>query len=121
MNPEEKVARRRRRHARLRQRIFGTPTRPRLNVYRSTCHIYAQIVDDTRGVTLVAASTIDPTLRKSLQSTGNVEAAKAVGTLLAERAKAAHVQAVVFVRGGRVYHGRIQALADACRAGGLQL
>jgi large subunit ribosomal protein L18 len=113
----EKLSRRKRR---VRQRIFGTPERPRLNVYRSKTHIYAQIINDLTGRTLAAASTLDPDLRKGLKSTGSIEAAKAVGQLLATRAKAASVQAVLFDRGGRLYHGRIRALAEASRQSGLQ-
>jgi len=113
----EKLARRK---LRVRQRVFGTLERPRLNVYRSKGHIYAQIINDLVGRTLAAASTLDPELRKSLKSTATIEAAKAVGQLLATRAKAASVQAVVFDRGGRLYHGRIKALAEASRAGGLK-
>jgi len=94
--------------------------RPRLNVYRSQGHIYAQIIDDAKGHTLVSASTLDPTLRQSLKSKGTIVAAKAVGKLLAERAAAANIQAVVFDRGGRLYHGRVRALADASREGGLK-
>lgn len=120
MRPGEKLEKRKQRHFRLRQRVFGTPARPRLNVFRSQAHIYAQIVDDTKGQTLVAASTLDPKLRKSLKSTGNVDGAKAVGALLAERAKAAKLESVVFDRGGRVYHGRVKALAEACREAGLK-
>ncbi|MBM4122148.1 MAG: 50S ribosomal protein L18 [Nitrospira sp.] len=119
MRSIEKQERIARRHRRVRQRVFGTPTRPRLNVYRSQGHIYAQIIDDTKGYTLVAASTLDATLRKSLKSCSNIEAAKAVGKLLADRAKAAKVGAVVFDRGGRLYHGRIKALAEASRESGL--
>ena len=109
-----------RRRQRVRQRIFGMPDRPRLNVFRSGCHIYAQIIDDVKGHTLVSASSLDPKLRPSLKSTGTVLAAKAVGKLLAERAVAANIQAVVFDRGGRLYHGRVRALADASREGGLK-
>jgi large subunit ribosomal protein L18 len=120
MRSLEKQERIERRHRRVRQRVFGTPTRPRLNVYRSQGHIYAQIIDDTKGHTLAAASTLDATLRQSLKSPSNIEAAKAVGKLLADRAKAAKVGAVVFDRGGRLYHGRIRALAEASRENGLQ-
>jgi large subunit ribosomal protein L18 len=109
-----------RRRQRIRKRIFGTEARPRLSVYRSRSHIYAQIINDLTGRTLVSASTLDATLKTSLKATGTIEAAKAVGLLLAERAKAAHVGLVVFDRGGRPYHGRIKALADASREGGLQ-
>ncbi len=119
MNPMEKLKKRKRRHVRLRQQIVGTAARPRLNVFRSTVHIYAQVVDDSRGHTLASASTLDPALRKSLKASGAVEGAKAVGKLLAERAQAVNVKQVVFDRGGRVYHGRIKALAEASREGGL--
>jgi large subunit ribosomal protein L18 len=109
-----------RRKLRVRQRVFGTPERPRLNVYRSKGHIYAQIINDLSGRTVVAASTLDPELRKELKSTGTIAAAKAVGQLLATRAKAASVESVVFDRGGRLYHGRIKALAEASRTSGLK-
>jgi large subunit ribosomal protein L18 len=89
-------------------------------VFRSNTHIYAQIINDLEGKTLAAASSLDKSLKTALKSTGNIEAAKAVGKLVAERAKAANVTAVVFDRGGRMYHGRIKALADAAREGGLQ-
>jgi large subunit ribosomal protein L18 len=120
MNTAEKSRQIERRHQRVRQRVIGTPERPRLNVFRSRSHIYAQIIDDIKGTTLAAASSLDKSLRKSLKSTGSIDAAKAVGKLLADRAKAAKVNAVVFDRGGRIYHGRIKALADASREGGLQ-
>lgn len=120
MNSAEKSRQLQRRKRRVRQRIFGTPERPRLNVFRSRAHIYAQIIDDVKGTTLAAASTLDKTLRTSLKSSGTIEAAKAVGKLLAERAKAARVQTVVFDRGGRLYHGRVKALAEASRESGLQ-
>lgn len=119
MNTIEKKEKLERRHRRVRQRIFGTAARPRLNVFRSRGHIYAQIIDDTKGHTLAAASTLDADLRKALASTSPIEAAKAVGKLLADRAKTANVSSVVFDRGGRLYHGRIKALADASREGGL--
>jgi large subunit ribosomal protein L18 len=99
--------------------VTGTSERPRLNVSRSIQHIYAQLIDDTTGSTLAAASTVDAALRKSLKSGGNVAAAKAVGKLIAERAKAKGVSAVVFDRGGYKYHGRVQALADGAREAGL--
>lgn len=107
-----------RRKRRVRQRIFGLPARPRLNVFRSNNHIYAQIIDDSCGRTLAAASTLDADLRKSANKP--MDAAKAVGKLLADRAKALKVAAVVFDRGGRRYHGRIKALADASREAGLK-
>ena len=120
MRAAEKVRQLDRRRHRVRQVIMGTAERPRLNVFRSRSHIYAQIIDDIDGTTLVAASSLDKSLRKSLKSTGSIEAARAVGKLIADRAKAAKVRAVVFDRGGRLYHGRIKALADASREGGLQ-
>ncbi len=120
MNTVEKERQLERRRRRVRQRVVGTPERPRLNVFRSSAHIYAQIIDDIKGATLVAASSLDKTLRTSLKSTSSIDAAKAVGKLLADRAKAAKITAVVFDRGGRLYHGRIKALADASREGGLQ-
>ncbi len=120
MNSAEKVRQLARRQQRVRQRILGTDERPRLNVFRSRGHIYAQIINDLKGTTLAAASSLDKSLRTSLKSTGSIVAAKAVGKLLAERAKAAKIHAVVFDRGGRLYHGRIKALADASREGGLQ-
>jgi large subunit ribosomal protein L18 len=109
-----------RRHLRLRNRVIGTTERPRLSVYRSLENIYAQVIDDSRGVTLAAASTIDPALREELAGLKKLEAAKRVGALVAERAKAAGINQVVFDRGGNKYHGRVKALADAAREGGLQ-
>lgn len=120
MKPELKEFLRKRRHRRVRAKIFGTPERPRLNVSRSLQHIYAQIIDDTKGHTLVSASTVDPSLRTTLKSGGNMEAAQAVGKLLAERAKEKGIVTVVFDRGGYKYHGRVRALADAAREGGLR-
>jgi len=110
---------RRRRHLRVRKRVNGTPERPRLAVFRSLHHIYAQVIDDTTGVTLAAASTLEPSLRPA-GTGGNVEGAKAVGKLIAERAREKGVEKVVFDRGGFMYHGRVQSLADAAREGGLQ-
>jgi large subunit ribosomal protein L18 len=107
-----------RRHFRVRKKVVGTTSRPRLVVTRSTRHITAQIVDDAAGHTLASASTLDPTIRGT---DGDKTAhAKAVGTLLAQRAQAAGISTVVFDRGGNKYHGRIAALADAAREGGLQ-
>ena len=120
MNTAEKVRQLEQRRRRVRKSIMGTTERPRLNVFRSSAHIYAQIIDDIKGATLAAASSLDKSLRTSLKSTSSIEAAKAVGKLLADRAKAANVSAVVFDRGGRIYHGRIKALAEASREGGLQ-
>lgn len=115
-----KNASRQQRHARVRKRVEGTPERPRLNVYRSTNNIYAQVIDDRAGRTLASASTLDATLRQDKKGAGgNVAAAQTVGKLVAERAKAAGVTKVVFDRGGYLYHGRVQALADAARESGL--
>ncbi len=109
---------RKRRHRRVRKKVQGTAERPRLAVFRSNKHISAQIIDDGAGRTLAAASTVEAALRTS--GGGNVEAAKAVGALVASRAKDAGVSAVVFDRGGFAYHGRVAALADAARAEGLE-
>jgi large subunit ribosomal protein L18 len=110
----------RRRHARIRRRVFGTPERPRLAVFRSNQHIYAQIIDDTAHHTLVAASTVEPEVLKD-SSGATQEAATAVGKLVAERALKAGITQVVFDRGGKLYHGRVAALADAAREAGLSL
>jgi len=107
-----------RRHSRLRKKIRGEATRPRLAVYRSNKHIVAQVIDDRAGVTLAAASTHEADLRGD--ATGNKEAAAKVGRLVAERAKAAGIDKVVFDRGGYVFHGRIAAVADAAREAGLE-
>lgn len=108
-----------RRHERLRDRISGTAQRPRLAVFRSQQHIYAQVIDDVAGRTLAAASSLDPELREALSNGRTVEAASAVGKKIAERAKQQGIDAVVYDRGGFLYHGRIAALADAAREGGL--
>jgi large subunit ribosomal protein L18 len=108
-----------RRHGRVRRKISGTPDRPRLCVFRSHQHIYAQVIDDTQHHTLVAASTLEPDLKSQLESSRDCEAAAAVGKLLAERAQAKGVTQVVFDRGGNLYHGRVKALADAAREAGL--
>ena len=107
------------RHRRIRVKLSGTTESPRLAVYRSTKHIYAQIIDDTKHVTLASASSIDKDLKTSLAHGGNVESAKAVGEALAKKALAAGIKDVVFDRGGFLYHGRIAALADAAREAGL--
>lgn len=109
---------RRRRHLRVRKRLFGTPDRPRLGVFRSEKHIYAQVIDDTRGLTLAAASSLDPALRDKTGAT--VETATVVGRLIAERALAKGIEKVVFDRSGYLYHGRVAALAAAAREAGLQ-
>jgi large subunit ribosomal protein L18 len=110
---------RKRRHVRVRRKVIGTPERPRLNVYRSLEHIYAQVIDDSTGQTLVSASTVDRELSADLASLPKQEQAKAVGMKVAERAKSKGIEQVVFDRGGYVYHGRIKALAEGSREGGL--
>lgn len=106
------------RHARVRKKIAGTPEKPRLNVYRSGKHIYAQIIDDVSGSTLVSASTLDKSLE--LEKTNNKEAAASVGKLIAKRAIDKDIEEVVFDRGGYVYHGRVKALANGAREAGLK-
>ena len=112
-----KNAMRLKRHIRVRGKISGTPECPRLNVFRSNANIYAQIIDDVNGVTLVSASTLEKDFEGA---TGNVEAAKKIGLILAERAKAKGIEDVVFDRGGYLYHGRVAALAEGAREGGLK-
>ena len=114
-----KNERRRIRRYRIRKRVVGSAERPRLSVFRSAKHIYAQVIDDAKGVTLAAASSLDPDLRKGIKTGADVDAAKAVGKLVAERAVKAGVKEVVFDRGGYMFHGRVKALADAAREGGL--
>ena len=111
---------RQRRHDRVRKKVNGTSLRPRLAVYRSEHHIYAQVIDDSQGHTLAAASTLDSSLRGDGKYGGNVDAAKAVGELVAQRALEKGIKQVVFDRGGFAYHGRVAALADAARAAGLE-
>jgi large subunit ribosomal protein L18 len=108
-----------RRHRRVRKKIVGTPERPRLSVFRSNKHLVLQVIDDTQGRTLAAASSLDKTLREGLKTGADKAAAAAVGKLVAERALAAGVKEVVFDRGAYLYHGRVKALADAAREGGL--
>ena len=112
-----KNAMRLKRHIRVRGKISGTPERPRLNVFRSNANIYAQIIDDVNGVTLVAANTLE---KEFEGTTGNCEAAKKVGAVLAERAKAKGINVVVFDRGGYIFHGRVAALAEGAREAGLE-
>lgn len=108
------------RHGRVRKKVSGSLGCPRLNVYRSLCNIYVQLIDDQKGQTLISASTNDKEIKEALKSGGNVEAAKAVGSLIAKRAKKKGIKQVVFDRGGYEYHGRVKALADAAREGGLE-
>src|SRR3989442_10934969 len=107
-------------HERIRKRVLGSPARPRLAVFRSNKHIYAQIIDDSKGATLLAVSSLDTDAKKDVKHGGNVAAAKAVGKLVAERAKAKGIEVVLFDRGGYLYHGRVKALADAAREAGLK-
>ncbi|WP_202081255.1 50S ribosomal protein L18 [Caldalkalibacillus salinus] len=111
---------RKKRHARIRRTVTGTPERPRLNVFRSSKHIYAQLIDDVNGQTLLAASSLDNELKDSITNGGNVEAAQSVGALVAKRALDKGYKNVVFDRGGYLYHGRIKALAEAARETGLE-
>ena len=113
----DKNAMRLKRHIRVRGKISGTPECPRLNVYRSNANIYAQIIDDVNGVTLVSANTLEKDFEGA---TGNAEAAKKVGAVLAERAKAKGIEEVVFDRGGYIFHGRVAALAEGARENGLK-
>jgi large subunit ribosomal protein L18 len=115
---KHKARRRARRHVRIRRRVEGTPSRPRVSVYKSLNHIYAQVIDDLAGSTLVAASSLEKDLK--LEKTGNAAAAAAVGQVLARRALEKGIKAVVFDRGGFKFHGRVKALADAARKAGLQ-
>ena len=111
---------RQKKHRRLRNHLSGTAERPRLAVFRSNNHMYAQIIDDTVGNTLAAASTVEKTARAELEHTNDVDAAAYVGTLIAKRALEKGIETVVFDRGGFIYHGKIQALADAAREAGLK-
>ncbi|HCX78906.1 MAG TPA: 50S ribosomal protein L18 [Firmicutes bacterium] len=111
---------RKQRHLRVRKKISGTPKRPRLNVFRSANHIYAQLVDDSKNHTLVSASTLDEAVKAEVSYGGNKEAAKVVGRVLAEKAQKAGISTVIFDRGGFIYHGRIKELADAARETGLE-
>ncbi|MCY0876101.1 MAG: 50S ribosomal protein L18 [Firmicutes bacterium] len=120
INKGDKEAGRARRHARIRRKLSGTPERPRLNVFRSDKHIYAQVIDDTTARTLVSASSAEKDTKAQIAHGNTVEAAQAIGKLVAERAVAQGIKSVVFDRGGYLYHGRIQALADAAREGGLE-
>jgi large subunit ribosomal protein L18 len=120
MSEKSRIARKRR-HYRVRKKVSGTAERPRLNVFRSLRHIYAQIIDDEVGHTLVSASTSEAEVRKQVEGLNKTDQAHMVGKVLAERALAKGVTSVVFDRGGYKYHGRVKALADGSREGGLQL
>ncbi len=121
MATQSRSAARIRRHARVRKTIAGTPDRPRLCVFRASMHIYAQVIDDEVGNTLASASTIDHDLRGQMDGKNKTDQAKLVGQAIAERAKAKGIQKVVFDRGGYKYMGRVKALADGAREGGLEL
>ncbi len=119
INPRQRNVIRQRVHTRIRQKMSGTAGRPRLNVYRSLNHIYTQLIDDATGVTIASASSMGKKSDEK-KSGGNVAAAAAVGKLIAERAKEKGITKIVFDRGGYLYHGRVKALADAAREGGLE-
>ncbi len=118
MNEKERL--RQKRHRRVRAKLSGTAERPRLNVFRSLKHIYAQLIDDDAGNTLATASTVEAGYREGGKTGGDIAAAKVVGERIAERAKAKGITRVVFDRGGYMYHGRVKELADAARKGGLE-
>jgi len=118
-HPASKNQARLKRQIRVRKKVRGTPERPRLNVFKSAKHIHAQIIDDTNGVTLAAASTITADVAGELNYTGNIEAAKKVGAAIAQKALEKDIKTVVFDRNGFLYHGRIKALAEAARENGL--
>lgn len=120
INKSDKNKIRKRRQLRIRKNIVGTTERPRLNVFRSSKHIYAQLIDDTNSKTLVSASTLDKELLGKFTNGGNIEAAKLVGELVAKRALEQGYTSIVFDRGGYLYHGRIRALAESAREAGLQ-
>lgn len=112
--------RRLRRHGHIRRRLSGSPKAPRLSVFRSSQHIYVQLIDDTTGSTIVAASTLDNVIKQEHDGKSKTDKAKVVGQIIAERAKGAGIDRVVFDRGGNLYHGRVKAVAEGARAGGLQ-
>lgn len=120
VNKESRTAARENKHRRLRNRLAGTAERPRLAVFRSNNHMYAQIIDDTVGKTLVSASTLDKDVKAELEKTNNVEAATVVGTVVAKKALEKGITTVVYDRGGFVYEGKVKALAEAAREAGLE-
>jgi large subunit ribosomal protein L18 len=120
ISKQDKNKARKKRHLRVRKKVSGTAQAPRLNVYRSSKHIYAQLIDDVAGVTLASASTLDPELKDKITHGGNQEAAAKVGELIAKRGLEKGIKEVVFDRGGYLYHGRVKTLADAAREAGLQ-
>ncbi len=118
MNDKQRL--RLKRHRRVRGKVYGTASRPRLNVFRSLKHIYAQLVDDDKGTTLVSASTVEPSYRETGKTGGDIKAAEVIGEAIAKKALEAGIAKVVFDRGGYKYHGRVKSLADAARKGGLE-
>jgi large subunit ribosomal protein L18 len=120
MKQQEKITARLRRKKAIKKKLRGTSERPRLSVFRSSRHIYGQIINDVTGQTLVSASTVSPELRSEIGGTGNTESAKKVGMLVAKRALEKGIRQVVFDRNGFVYHGRVKALAESAREGGLE-
>ena len=116
----DKEKARKKRHNRVRKKVVGTPEKPRLNVFRSVNQIYAQLIDDYAGKTITCASSLDKELKGKIKSGGNIDAAKVVGKLVAKRASEKGLRKIVFDRGGYLYHGRVKALADAAREGGLE-
>lgn len=121
INKDNKNSLRKKRHLRVRNKVKGTAEEPRLNVYRSTTHIYAQIIDDTRGVTLVSASTVEKALEAQLKGKNKVEQARVIGETIAKRAIEKGIKKVVFDRGGYLYTGRVKEVAEGARSGGLVL
>ncbi|NLP37159.1 MAG: 50S ribosomal protein L18 [Firmicutes bacterium] len=117
---QDRNAARKKRHLRVRKKVYGTAARPRLNVFRSLKHIYAQIIDDDKGVTLVAASSLEPAVNEGKGSCGNKETARKVGLLIGKRAIEKGVKQVIFDRGGYLYHGRVKELAEGAREAGLE-
>jgi large subunit ribosomal protein L18 len=120
-NKLSKIDARRRRHLRIRRKIVGTPEKPRLSVYRSLRHMYAQLIDDTSGRALVSVSTLSPDAKKNGASGKNIASARALGGILAKRAAACGIEKAVFDRGGYIYHGRVKALAEGAREEGLKI
>lgn len=120
MAKKSRTENRQARHARVRKKVSGTSACPRLNVFRSSKNIYAQVIDDTTGTTLVAASSLDAEVKSNVSNTGNKEAARLVGKLIAKKALEKNIEGVVFDRGGYIYHGRVQSVADGAREEGLK-
>jgi large subunit ribosomal protein L18 len=120
ISPIDRSTERRRIHKRIRTKVTGSQARPRLCVYRSSKYVYVQIIDDSQGKTLAAASSVEKEVRGDLKQAGNIQAAKLVGKAIAERARAKGIETVVFDRGGYLYHGRIKAVAEAARESGLK-